>query len=91
MPEACVEEFHFMKKAQSMNLWLILLIIILTLLNILVFILCKRYLNKSVISQVESKRLSSRIQNIVSNYVKINEEKLIPNNTEIEVELNKNI
>ena len=77
VPEVCIEEFHFEKKDQSISIWMILLIILVILFNLLIFVLCKRYLNKSVLNQIESKELNFKIQEIVSSYIKNKEEKFL--------------
>ena len=73
-PEICFNSglFSAEKKGNGLSATAIFFIILaLTIFNVGVFILCKRYIQRKIVERVNSEEIDSRISNVVSSYLQL--------------------
>ena len=74
-PEICFKSFKFDRSDSGFNILSIITItVIVILINIIIFLMCKRYLNRQIKNEVSFRDFNLKIENVVSNYLKIKEE-----------------
>jgi hypothetical protein len=78
-PDICYEESDFRKpKSESSSLsWGTVLFIILLVLivNLLIYILCRRYISKKIMERLETTDINHRINTVVTSYLALKENK----------------
>jgi len=80
VPDACFIEGIFNREknvAQSLSFFSIIIIIIaIIVINVVIYILCRRYVIKKINDKVESVELNDQISTVVSRYMAMRETKL---------------
>ena len=76
-PEVCYDEGAFEKEnSPGMSMGIVILIIILVIVfNIIIFILCRRYIKGRISDKIKETDMTDRINTVVSNYLALKETK----------------
>jgi hypothetical protein len=77
-PDICFDESDFRRPPESSSLsWgmVFFIILIVLIVNLLIYLLCRRYISKKIMERLETTDINHRINTVVTSYLALKENK----------------